>query len=76
MTNFHQFGTIWHALIIFQLTASFPCCKRGSLKGDPLKSETPEISDWKQQYPQSGRQDENFKLCFLLLLKMFSENEK
>ena len=67
MTNFHQFSIIWHAEIIFPLSALFPCCKREDLKGESLKSETPEIS---------GRQQEHFKLCFMRLLKMFSENEK
>ena len=58
------------------LSASFSCCKRVDLKGEPLKSKTPQSSDWKQQHSLLGRQEENFKLCFLLLLKMFSESEK
>ena len=50
MPNFPQFGTIWHALIIFHLQPHSHGAKREDLKGEPLKSETLEISDWKQQY--------------------------
>ena len=28
MTNLHQFGTICHAVMMFPLSASFPCCKK------------------------------------------------